>query len=160
MKLRIGQGFDAHKYISERPLILGGIQIPYEFGLDGHSDADVLVHAVIDAVLGALSLGDIGKWFPDSDSKYKNINSMELLDDVLKSSQLNNWSLVNLDATIIAQKPKLSQYTQLIQQNLAQSFNSEIEQISIKAKTTEGMGFCGRAEGIVVLVNILLLAKQ
>ena len=160
MKLRIGQGFDAHKYIPERPLILGGIQIPYKFGLEGHSDADVLVHAVIDAVLGALSLGDIGKWFPDSDSKYKNINSMELLDDVLKSSQLNNWSLVNLDATIIAQKPKLSQYTQLIQQNLAQSFNSEVEQISIKAKTTEGMGFCGRAEGIVVLVNILLLAKQ
>ena len=156
MKLRIGQGFDAHKFTKGRPLILGGIQIPYEYGLEGHSDADALIHAVIDAVLGALSLGDIGKWFPDSDSKYKNINSMELLDNILKSGQLKNWSLVNLDATIIAQKPKLSQYTQLIQQNLAQSFNSETEQISIKAKTTEGMGFCGRAEGIAVLVNILL----
>ncbi len=159
MELRIGQGFDAHKFAEGRPLFLGGIKIPYEFGLAGHSDADVLTHAIIDAILGALSLGDIGKWFPDNDSKYKNINSMELLDTVLKSSKLKNWSLVNLDATIIAEKPKLSLYSQLIQQNLAQSFNSNIEKISIKAKTTEGMGFCGRSEGIAVLVNILLQSK-
>jgi 2-C-methyl-D-erythritol 2,4-cyclodiphosphate synthase len=156
MGLRIGQGFDAHKFITGRPLILGGINIPYEFGLDGHSDADALTHAVIDAILGALSLGDIGKWFPDSNTKYENINSIELLDTVLKSKQLSHWSLLNLDATIITQRPKLSQYTQLIRQNLAQSFHSKVEQISIKAKTTEGMGFCGRSEGIAVLVNILL----
>jgi 2-C-methyl-D-erythritol 2,4-cyclodiphosphate synthase len=156
MELRIGQGFDAHKFIQERPLILGGLHIPYKFGLDGHSDADVLIHAIIDSILGALSLGDIGKWFPDSDTKYKNINSMKLLEQVLQSKELYDWSLVNLDATIIAQNPKLSQYTQLIQQNLANAFNSEIKQISIKAKTTEGMGFCGRSEGIAVLVNILM----
>jgi 2-C-methyl-D-erythritol 2,4-cyclodiphosphate synthase len=156
MGLRIGQGFDAHKFITGRPLILGGINIPYEFGLDGHSDADALTHAVIDAILGALSLGDIGKWFPDSNTKYENINSIELLDTVLKSRQLSHWSLLNLDATIITQRPKLSQYTQLIRQNLAQSFHSKVEQISIKAKTTEGMGFCGRSEGIAVLANILL----
>ena len=160
MNLWIGQGFDAHKFTTGRPLILGGIHIPYELGLAGHSDADALIHAIIDAILGALSLGDIGKWFPDSDSKYKNVNSMKLLDNVLKSRQLSNWSLINLDATIITQKPKLSKYTQLIQQNLAQSFNSETEQISIKAKTTEGMGFCGRAEGIAVLVNILLQSNH
>jgi len=160
MNLRIGQGFDAHKFTKWRPLILGGIQIPYEYGLAGHSDADVLTHAIIDAILGAIALGDIGKWFPDTDSKYKNINSMELLDDVLKSSQLQNWSLVNIDATIIAEKPKLSEYTHSIQKNLATYFNSNTEQISIKAKTTEGMGFCGRAEGIAVLVNILLQSKH
>ena len=159
MKLRIGQGFDAHKFVAGTPLILGGVHVPHVFGLEGHSDADVLVHAVIDAILGALSLGDIGKRFPDNDPKYKNINSMELLDNVLKSDQLNDWSLVNLDATIIAQKPKLSQYTQTIQQNLAQAFGSDTTQISVKAKTTEGMGFCGRSEGIACLVNILLQKK-
>jgi len=159
MKLRIGQGFDAHKFAEKRPLLLGGVHIPYELGLAGHSDADALIHAIIDAVLGALSLGDIGKWFPDTDAKYKNSDSMILLETVLKSEPLKNWSLVNLDATIIAQKPKLAKYTNQIQANLAKAFNSSIEQISIKAKTTEGMGFCGRSEGIAVLTNILLTSE-
>ena len=159
MNLRIGQGFDAHKFTTDRPLILGGVKIPHKFGLAGHSDADVLVHAVIDALLGALSLGDIGKWFPDNDAKYKNINSMKLLEQVLNNKIFKNWTIVNLDATIITQQPKLSKHTPLIQQKLALALNSETEQISIKAKTTEGMGFCGRSEGIAVLVNLLLQKK-
>ena len=156
MTFRIGQGFDTHRFTKGKPLILGGIQVPYKFGLAGHSDADVLTHAIIDAVLGALSLGDIGKWFSDTNPKYKNINSMKLLEYVLQSKQLTNWSLVNLDTTIITQEPKLSQYTQPIQQNLAQSFNAKADQISIKSKTTEGMRFCGSTEGIVALANLLI----
>ena len=156
MKLRIGQGFDAHKFAKGRPLILGGIQIPYEFGLAGHSDADVLTHAIIDAILGALSLGDIGKWFPDNSSDYKDICSMKLLEKVLKDKRLENWSLLNIDATIIAESPKLSKYTKSMQESLAKAFSCEVDQISIKGKTTEGMGFCGRSEGIAVLVNLLL----
>ncbi len=156
MKIRIGQGFDAHKFEKGRQLIIGGINIPHEYGLAGHSDADVLIHAVIDAILGALSLGDIGKWFPDTDQKYKNINSMELLHTVLENTQIKTWSLNNLDATIIAQKPRLSKHTHLIQKNLAKTFNVNPDRISIKGKTTEGMGFCGREEGIAVFVNILL----
>jgi len=159
MSIRIGQGFDAHKFIKNRPLILGGIHIPFEYGLAGHSDADVLIHAIIDSILGALSLGDIGKWFPDNDSSYKNIDSMKLLERVLSSKKLNNWILLNLDATIIAQKPKLSKFTESIQLNIAKAFNSDTNQISIKAKTTEGMGFCGRSEGIAVIVNSLLTLK-
>jgi len=156
MSLRIGQGFDAHKFIKNRPLILGGIHIPFEYGLAGHSDADVLIHAIIDSILGALSLGDIGKWFPDNDSSYKNIDSMILLKKVLSSEKLMSWKLVNLDATIITEKPKLSKFTELIQQNIAEVFKCSTNQISIKAKTTEGMGFCGRSEGIAVIVNSLL----
>ena len=156
MVLRIGQGFDAHKFIKDRPLILGGVKIQYEFGLAGHSDADVLTHAVIDAILGALSLGDIGKWFPDNEPNYKNADSIKLLEEVLQSDQLNNCILINLDATIIAQSPKLSQYAQSMQQVFAKAFNVTVDQISIKAKTTEGMGFCGRSEGIAALANLLL----
>ena len=119
-------------------------------GLAGHSDADVLIHAVIDAILGALSLGDIGKWFPDTDQSFKNIDSMVLLRKVLSNSQVKTWSLNNLDATIIAQKPKLTKFTNQIQHNIAEAFNTSPDKISIKAKTTEGMGFCGREEGIAV----------
>ncbi|HJO94479.1 MAG TPA: 2-C-methyl-D-erythritol 2,4-cyclodiphosphate synthase [Victivallales bacterium] len=156
MDIRIGQGFDAHKFIKNRPLILGGISIPYEFGLDGHSDADVLTHAVIDSLLGALSMGNIGTWFPDNDLKYKNADSIQLLEKVISSKELKSWELINLDGTIIAQKPKLLTYLHPIQKKLATVLKTDADNISIKPKTTEGMGFCGRKEGIAVLVNILL----
>ncbi|MCP4178173.1 MAG: 2-C-methyl-D-erythritol 2,4-cyclodiphosphate synthase [bacterium] len=156
MSMRIGQGFDAHKFIKDRPLILGGINIPHEFGLDGHSDADVLTHAIIDSLLGALSMGNIGTWFPDSDRKYKNADSIQLLEEVISSRELKLWKLVNLDATIIAQKPKLLTNISAIQKKIATVLNTTAENISIKPKTTEGMGFCGREEGIAVFVNILL----
>ena len=156
MNIRIGQGFDAHKFIKGRPLILGGVEIPFEYGLDGHSDADVLTHAIIDSLLGALSLGNIGSWFPDSENKFKNINSMILLDNVLKAPKVSNWKLINLDATIITEKPKLTPYIKSITLSLANALHVTTDRISIKGKTTEKMGFCGRSEGIVVLVNTLL----
>ena len=156
MEIRIGQGFDAHRFAPQRPLILGGIKIPHELGLAGHSDADVLTHAIIDSILGALSLGNIGSWFPDNDPNFKNINSMLLLKKVLNDKRILQWQLVNLDATIITEKPKLNPYIPKIQESIASSFNADISQISIKGKTTEKMGFCGRSEGIAVLVNTLL----
>jgi 2-C-methyl-D-erythritol 2,4-cyclodiphosphate synthase len=156
MKIRIGQGFDAHKFIKNRPLILGGINIPHEFGLDGHSDADVLIHAIIDSILGALSMGNIGTWFPDNDMKYKNADSIKLLEEVISSKELKSWKLINLDATIITQKPKLLPYLEAIQNKIASVLKTDVSNISIKPKTTEGMGFCGREEGIAVFANILL----
>jgi 2-C-methyl-D-erythritol 2,4-cyclodiphosphate synthase len=156
MNIRIGQGFDAHKFTKNRPLILGGINIPSNFGLAGHSDADVLIHAVIDSILGALSLGNIGSWFPDTDNKFKNIDSMILLQEVMNNPKVAGWKLINLDATIITEKPKLNPYINKIINSLAKALNATKEQISVKGKTTEKMGFCGRGEGIVVLVNTLL----
>ncbi len=156
MKLRIGHGFDAHKIVGGRPLILGGVKVDWKYGLEGHSDADVLVHAVVDAVIGALSLGDIGKWFPDDDLKFKDADSMELLKYVLESHDLRGWTLGNLDTTIVAQEPKLSDYTMRIREKLAVVFRCPIELISVKAKTTEKMGFCGRGEGIAAFANILM----
>lgn len=156
MKLRIGQGFDAHKFTKEKPLILGGIRIPHDFGLEGHSDADVLTHAIIDSLLGALSLGNIGIWFPDDDLKFKNANSIELLKKVISNEVFKSWKIVNIDSTIIAEKPKLSPFLSKIHSNLAQVLSISIDQICVKPKTTEGMGFCGRQEGIAVFVNALL----
>ena len=156
MKFRIGQGFDAHKLVSGRLLILGGIAIPFELGLEGHSDADVLTHAIIDSLIGALSLGNIGTWFPDNDIKYKNANSTELLKTVISHKSFKEWQIVNIDSTIITEKPKLSPFIPNIQKNLANTLNTEIANISIKPKTTEKMGFCGRGEGIAVFVNTLL----
>jgi 2-C-methyl-D-erythritol 2,4-cyclodiphosphate synthase len=159
MELRIGQGFDAHKFIKNRPLIIGGVKIPFEYGLDGHSDADVLTHAIIDSILGALSLGNIGSWFPDNDSKYQNIDSMILLNNVITDKTVSKWKIVNLDTTIIAEKPKLNLHIENISSSLASVLKITENQISIKGKTTEKMGFCGRGEGIAVLVNILLEKK-
>ncbi|HBM15919.1 MAG TPA: 2-C-methyl-D-erythritol 2,4-cyclodiphosphate synthase [Lentisphaeria bacterium] len=157
MQLRIGQGFDAHKFIKGKPFILGGVRLPYEYGLDGHSDADVLTHAIIDSLLGALSLGNIGTWFPDNDPKFKNADSMELLKKVLLHKTFKAWKILNIDSTIIAQKPKLSPYIEQIHSNLAELFSLQKNCISVKPKTTEGMGFCGREEGIAVLVNTLII---
>ncbi len=156
MQYRIGQGFDAHRFIKGKPLILGGIKIPYELGLDGHSDADVLTHSIIDSLLGALSLGNIGTWFPDSDINFKNADSIELLKTVISNENFKTWKIVNIDSTIIAQKPKLSHFLKDITMRLAKVLSIPPNCISIKPKTTEGMGFCGREEGIAVLVNTLI----
>lgn len=160
MKLRIGQGFDSHKFVSGRPLILGGITIPFELGLEGHSDADVLTHAIIDSLIGALSLGNIGTWFPDNDIRYKNADSVELLKRAISHNIFKKWQIVNIDSTIITERPRLSPFISDIQENLANALNTEINNISIKPKTAEKMGFCGRGEGIAVLVNTLLVNNQ
>ena len=152
--LRIGQGFDVHAFSENRKLILGGVQIPHNQGLIGHSDADVLIHAVIDAILGALALGDIGKLFPDNDLSYKDADSMELLKKVLK--QVPAFKINNLDVTVICQKPKIAEYTLKMRQNLSEVFKCDLSQISIKGTTTEKLGFTGREEGIAAMAVILL----
>lgn len=153
---RIGQGFDVHQLVPDRPLILGGIKVDYHLGLKGHSDADVLLHAICDSILGALALGDIGKWFPDSDSKFADIDSQLLLKEILNSPQLKGWSLVNLDCTIIAQQPKVSPYIESIRENIAKLFWVKEDKISVKATTTEKLGFTGRGEGIAAQAIIML----
>ncbi len=152
---RVGQGFDVHAFCSNRKLILGGITIPHSHGLLGHSDADVLTHAICDAILGAFALGDIGKWFPDTSNKYKDIDSLKLLKKIINAPDLNGWSLGNLDSTIIAQEPKLSPFIDDIRQSYGSLFNCELSQISVKATTTEKLGFTGRKEGISAIATVL-----
>ena len=146
--MRIGMGYDVHKLVEERDLILGGVKIPYELGLLGHSDADVLVHAIMDALLGASALGDIGKHFPDTDSKYKGISSIELLKHVGNLLTNHNYKIGNIDATIIAQKPKMAPHIPTMRENIASSLNISIDQINVKATTEEGLGFTGEGLGI------------
>ncbi len=157
---RIGQGYDVHRLTENRKLILCGIEIPHHLGLLGHSDADVAVHAVMDALLGALALGDIGQWFPDNDPAYAGADSMKLLRCILDSDDFQHWQLVNLDLTIIAQKPKIMPYNMQMRQSLAAAFGCELNQISIKATTTEKLGFCGREEGIAATAAVLLCNKK
>ena len=157
--IRIGNGFDVHQFSIERKLILGGVEIPSEAGLLGHSDADVLIHAVMDALLGALALGDIGKWFPDSNNEYKDADSIKLLETIITSSDFSGWEIVNIDTTIIAQTPKLSTYIESMRQNIADACRSSKQQISVKATTTERLGFCGRKEGIAAMASVLLKEK-
>ena len=152
--LRIGQGFDVHAFENGRKLILGGVEITNNQGLAGHSDADVLIHAVIDAILGASALGDIGKLFPDNDIAYKNADSRELLKKVLQ--QVPKFTLNNLDVTVICEKPKIAGYTTQMRKNLAKIFDCDINQISIKGTTTEKLGFTGRSEGIAAMAVVLL----
>lgn len=154
--IRIGQGYDVHRLVEGRKLILGGKEIAYEKGLLGHSDADVLTHAICDALLGAAALGDIGKRFPDSDDKYKNINSLILLKEVGKLLDTMGCTINNIDATIIAQEPKISPYIQEIRGNIAKVLNLSIGAVSIKATTEEGLGFTGRKEGISALAVALI----
>jgi 2-C-methyl-D-erythritol 2,4-cyclodiphosphate synthase len=156
MDLRIGQGYDAHKLVAGRDLILCGETIPHIKGLLGHSDADVAVHAVMDAVMGALALGDIGRRFPDSDAQLSGADSIELLKTLLADPEPANWKLINLDITIMVQKPKLQPYINKMRQNLADAVGSTLDRISVKATTTEEMGFCGREEGIAASAVILL----
>ena len=146
--MRIGQGYDVHKLEEGRDLILGGVTIPYEKGLLGHSDADVLVHAIMDALLGAAALGDIGQHFPDTDPRYKGISSIELLKHVGALLDENHYLIENIDATIICQRPKLAPYRPQMAANIAEALHLNIRQVSIKATTEEGLGFTGSGEGI------------
>jgi len=146
--MRAGIGYDVHKLVEGRKLIIGGITIPYEKGLDGHSDADVLIHAVMDALLGAAALGDIGKHFPDTDDAYRGISSMELLKDVGKLIEEKLYVINNIDATIVAQQPKMAPHIDDMKTNIAGALNLKEDQVNIKATTEEGLGFSGRGEGI------------
>lgn len=149
---RIGTGYDVHRLVPERRLVLCGVEIPSELGLLGHSDADVAVHALMDAILGALALGDIGKLFPDSDPKYKGANSMGLLSEVIALMRSNGYSLGNLDVTIIAERPKLAKHIPQMRENLAAAFGCDISRISVKATTEEGLGLAGNGIGAQAVV--------
>lgn len=157
--MRVGLGYDVHKLVLDRPLIMGGVEIPFEKGLLGHSDADVLIHAIMDSIIGAAALGDIGKHFPDTDSKYKNISSLELLKHVKSLIEDNGFSIGNIDATIIAQKPKMSPHIQKMRENISSILGIELSQINIKATTEEGLGFTGSGCGISAQSIALLLNK-
>ncbi len=154
--MRIGIGYDAHRLAPERELILGGTKIPFDKGLLGHSDADVLTHAVVDALLGAAAMGDIGTMFPDTDEKYKNISSLELLRQVNAALLKEFFSVVNVDATIVAQEPKLRPYIEDMRENLSAALNIPVNRISVKAKTEEGLGFTGSGEGMAAQAVCLL----
>ena len=146
--MRVGMGYDVHRLVEERDLILGGVKIPYEKGLLGHSDADVLLHAIMDALLGAAALGDIGKHFPDTDPAYKGISSIRLLEHVGKLLEEENYQIINIDATIIAQRPKMSPHIPQMVRNVANTLKIAESQVNIKATTEEGLGFTGTGEGI------------
>ena len=157
MNIRIGNGYDIHQLAEGRPLILGGINIPHELGLLGHSDADVLTHSIMDALLGALSLGDIGHYFPPSDPKWKGADSTILLEQVLKIVSSQGWKIGNIDSTIVAEQPKLKPHLKSMRDALAQTMAIEIDQISIKATTNERLGPIGRQEGICAYAVVLLV---
>lgn len=146
--MRVGLGYDVHKLVSDRDLIIGGVKIPFEKGLLGHSDADVLLHAIMDSLLGACALGDIGKHFPDTDDKYKGISSILLLKETGNLIKENGYKINNIDATIIAQKPKMLPHIENMRQNIASALNININQINVKATTEEGLGFTGELLGI------------
>lgn len=146
--MRIGHGYDVHRLVEGRKLILGGVEVPFEKGLDGHSDADVLVHAVMDALLGAAAMGDIGKHFPDTDAAYKGIDSLVLLDHVSGLLRSKGYTVSNIDATVIAQRPKLASYIPMMKQKIAARLKLNEDQVNIKATTEEHLGFSGRGEGI------------
>ncbi|MGC4378158.1 2-C-methyl-D-erythritol 2,4-cyclodiphosphate synthase [Fictibacillus sp. Mic-4] len=154
--IRVGQGFDVHQLTDNRPLIIGGVTIPYEKGLLGHSDADVLLHAITDALLGAAGLGDIGKHFPDTDIAFKDADSKKLLLDAWKLVKEKGYSFGNVDCTIIAQQPKMAPYIEQMRQVIASIFQVEIDQVNVKATTTEKLGFPGRGEGIAAQAIVLI----
>lgn len=153
---RIGNGYDVHKLVEGRKLILAGVEIPHHLGLLGHSDADVLVHAIMDGILGALALGDIGKHFPDTDDKYKGISSIELLKEVSKLMKEKGYEMVNVDSIVAAERPKLKPYIEEMRKKLAETLETSLENISIKATTEEKLGFTGREEGIKSYAVVLL----
>jgi len=154
--MRIGHGYDVHRLVEDRKLIMGGVDIPYEKGLLGHSDADVLLHAIADALLGALAMGDIGKHFPDTDPAFKGADSMKLLEHVVGLIEAKGYCVGNLDATIIAQKPKMAPHIQTMRENIARVCGVEVDQINVKATTEEGLGFTGTGEGISAHAVVLL----
>ncbi|MBQ1586563.1 MAG: 2-C-methyl-D-erythritol 2,4-cyclodiphosphate synthase [Ruminococcus sp.] len=146
--MRIGHGYDVHRFAENRKLILGGVEIPFEYGLLGHSDADVLLHAISDALLGAAALGDIGKLFPDTDDRFLGADSLLLLAEVVRVLEENGYKIVNIDSTVIAQKPKLRGYIDTMRRNIAGACKIDVSQVSVKATTEEKLGFTGRLEGI------------
>jgi len=155
---RIGFGYDAHRLIDGRTLIIGGVEIPHDAGLEGHSDADVLTHAVIDAVIGALALGDIGQHFPDTDPAYRGVSSISMLRQVMAWVRRDGFQLNNLDATIVAQRPKLMPFLTDMREKLAEALEAGIKQVNVKATTTERMGFCGQEEGIAAYAVVSIVS--
>lgn len=158
--MRIGHGYDVHKFAADRRLILGGVDIPYEFGLLGHSDADVLTHAVMDALLGACALGDIGAHFPDTDERYRGADSIALLEEVGKLIRLQGYSISNIDATILCQRPRLSPFIMGMRLNLSRALGIDASAVSVKATTEEGLGFTGEGLGIAAHAVCLLQAEH
>ncbi len=156
MNLRMGHGYDAHRWVEGRPLILGGVEIPFHKGLLGHSDADALLHAVCDAILGALALGDIGHHFPDKDPRFRGISSLILLETTARMAMENGWEVVNLDTTILAQRPMLAPHIPEMTRKIAKTLGVQESSVSVKATTTEGMGFVGREEGLAAHAVVLL----
>ena len=157
---RIGFGYDVHALEEDRKLILGGVDIPHLKGLKGHSDADVLIHAIMDAVVGALGLGDIGGHFPDTDPAYKDISSLSMLETVMDLAEKEGYGLNNLDCTLVAQAPKVAPYLPEMKQNLSKTLNAAENRINIKATTSEGLGFCGKREGMEAFAVVTLLQKE
>jgi 2-C-methyl-D-erythritol 2,4-cyclodiphosphate synthase len=160
MTVRIGNGIDVHALVVGRSLVLGGVTIPFERGLDGHSDADALLHAICDAVLGALGAGDIGAHFPDSDPRYKDADSRALLRTVWQRAIAAGYTLGNVDATIVAEAPRLAPYIRQMTGNIAADLGADIERVNVKATTTDGLGFAGRREGIAALATVLLIKNR
>lgn len=157
MKFRVGHGYDVHKLVEDRKLIIGGVEIPHSKGLLGHSDADVLAHAICDALLGAAALGDIGKHFPDNDDRYKDVDSLVLLEKVCELIRNKGYEISNVDSTILAQAPKLRPYIDEMRSKLAQAMQLDIDEVSVKATTEEKLGFTGREEGIAAHAVVLLM---
>jgi len=160
MTIRIGNGLDVHALVTGRKLVLGGVTIPFERGLKGHSDADALLHAICDAVLGALGEGDIGAHFPDTDPRYEDADSRILLRAVWQRAVAEGYSLGNVDATVVAEAPRLAPYIREMTANIASDLGAGIEQVNVKATTTEGLGFAGRGEGIAALATVLLIKNR
>ena len=158
--MRIGHGYDVHRLTEGRRLILGGVDVPYEKGLDGHSDADVLVHAVMDALLGAAALGDIGKLFPDNDERYLGCSSIGLLQQVAERLEREGYGVGNIDATIVAQRPKLAPFTQQMRCNIAEALGTELSRVSVKATTEEHLGFTGSGEGIAAHAVCCIFCRE
>ena len=157
---RIGHGYDVHRLVPHRDLVLGGITVPYEYGLLGHSDADALLHAVMDAILGAVAAGDIGQHFPDSDPRYSGIASTALLKEVVLIAEAKGYSVGNIDATVVAQRPKLMPYIPYMRESIAKTVGIPLDCVSVKATTEEGLGFTGSLEGIAAHAVVLLKAKD
>ena len=158
--MRIGHGYDVHRLVEGRKLILGGVEIPHKYGLLGHSDADVLLHAVCDALLGAAALGDIGRHFPDNDDNFKNVDSLILLDKVVEMVRINGYCIGNIDCTLIAQAPKISPYIEKMNKNIAQACNVDISQVNVKATTEEKLGFTGEECGMSAHAVCTIIANN
>lgn len=158
--MRVGNGYDVHRFAQSRKLILGGVEVPHEKGLDGHSDADVLVHAIMDAMLGAAALGDIGQHFPDTDEAYRGISSIQLLRHTTALLEQNGYAVINIDSIITAQRPKLMTYLPQMRENIAEAAGMDTEAVSVKATTTERLGFEGREEGISAWAVVLIERKE